>query len=139
MTIEITKNRGWRGLAEVILWDDLPAIKQKAVFSFSSIMWVYLHDGCVAIPQLLDNKIIVIEFENYDKLPKGQRSVLIKHFIAPVKSVNTYDIDYITSRKAWDDKVSHNHIWVAYHTLQNKNNHTTSIYNMVGLRVDGSI
>lgn len=75
---------------------------------------------------------IVLKFDQLDKLPspKQQRSVLIKNVILPITEKEIY------SKETW----SHDHKtagdWTAiYNFIKNKNNHTTSDWNCIGVRV----
>lgn len=127
----INKNRGWRGLAEVIVRSVKYEELLTMTFSFSPKMWIDL---------IVHNKIVVQDINNYyvitfDKdifgdLPKPsqQRSVLIKNAVLKINNVNTYVKDDWTSAEAGD--------WnTILHFVKNKNNHTTSDWNCIGLRV----
>lgn len=122
----INKNRGWRGLAEVVVrsikYEDLLTM----TFSFSPKMWIDL---------IVHNKIVVQDIDNYyvitftdllNNLPKPsqQRSVLIKSATLKISKVNTYAKDAWTSAEAGD--------WnTILHFVKNKNNHTTSSWNCI--------
>ena len=125
--ITINKNRGWRGLAEVAILNSEHYLTAKHIFSFSQNMW----NDLIAL-----NKIVVaeeeyvIEFEDTGKLPRPdqQRSVLIKNYTATVKSVNKYSKDEWKSAETGD--------WIPIvHFIKNTNNHTTSDWNCIGIRV----
>ena len=67
---------------------------------------------------------------NTEALPKGQRSVLLKNFVANiidtirVPKTNIFSVDLGT--------LDHNAI---IHFKKNRNNHTTSSWNCIGIRV----
>lgn len=125
--IIINKNRGWRGLAEIIVKDGKDTVVAKHIFSFSQEVWNDLMDGRVVIQD--DTEYYVLEINNVIALPRGhQRSVLIKNFNADVINVNRYE------KKEWSS--ANGNDWNAiYHYMKNKNNHTTSDWNCIGLRV----
>lgn len=129
----INKNRGWRGLAEVEVKSDTGDTKQKMVFSFSQPVW----------DDLIRNNIIVTQDKEYYYVlyltacaglpsPTQQRSVLIKNAVASIEKVNKIEKKAWTSAKADD--------WFSImHFNKNRNNHTTSDWNCIGLRVIPSI
>lgn len=130
--ITINKNRGWRGLAEIVILNEDKDLTTKHIFSFSQPMWEDL---------INHNKTVIADEEHYyvihflsvirGLLPKAdqQRSVLIKNFTAEIDQVNKYDRpSWVSSAKAED--------WSAIaHFIKNKNNHTTSDWNCIGIRV----
>lgn len=127
----LNKNRGWRGLAEAQLIDDKNNTEHKSIFSFSQEVWDDMLNGRFVIQT--PTKFIVLKFD-YEKsnLPKPtqQRSVLIKNVVLPITAKEEY------SRDTWRD----DHHTVAdfnaiRHFLTNTNNHTTSDWNCVGIRV----
>lgn len=128
MEILINKNRGWRGLAEVHIHDTEDRKNtQKMIFSFSEPVWRDLMHGTIVL-QDTDN-YYVYKFNNTDDLPQGhQRSVLIKNFKANILGVNKYEKTSWTAAEADD--------WYAIkHFIKNKNNHTQSDWNCIGIRV----
>lgn len=128
--IIINKNRGWRGLAEIKCYTEDGKLKSSVVFSFSQDMWDDLLDGSIVIADT-DN-YYVINFDNLVSLPRKdqQRSVLIKNFQGNVLRVNTYD------KATWTRSAMDNG---QYSTIanyrRNRNNHTTSDWNCIGIRV----
>lgn len=129
--IIINKNRGWRGLAEVILQDiDTKKEIQKMIFSFSQPVWEDLLKGFIVM-QTKEN-YIVIEFNNLEDLPRPtqQRSVLIKYFTADVMNKSYYQ------KHEWQQAaLSKGHYDLISHFMKNRNNHTTSDWNCIGIRV----
>jgi hypothetical protein len=124
--IIINKNRGWRGLAEVIGENEKRETVLKMVFSFSSDMWAQLMYGNIVL-QDTDN-YYVVKFDNTDKLPHGhQRSVLIKNFVGTVTEMHTY------KKTATDFAGDEYYIRVF---KANNNHHTTSDWNCIGIRVN---
>lgn len=71
----------------------------------------------------------VYQFNNTDALPQGhQRSVLIKNFEANITKVNKY------AKTAWTGANADD--WCAIRNfIKNKNNHTQSDWNCIGIRV----
>lgn len=127
--IVINKNRGWRGLAEVRLING--DITAKMVFSFSPDVWVDMQFGRMVIPR--GDEYLVVHFDGTEVLPKGQRSVLIKNFKGTVTEVNIYKKDSWTKDALSKDRGA------IMHFLSNKNNHTTSDWNYIGIRVTPTI
>lgn len=124
----LNKNRGWRGLAEAQLLDKDNNTIQKMIFSFSQPVWEDMLAGRIVVQDT--ENYFVIHFDNTERLPKGQRSVLLKHFTANVTKVNTYPKnDWIQSALNMGeyDLISH--------FIRNRNNHTTSDWNCIGIRV----
>lgn len=132
--ITINKNRGWRGLAEVAILNEDKDLTTKHIFSFSQDMW----------DDLIIKHMITIASEDYyyviyfndpgDRLPRPeqQRSVLIKNFTATVRAVNKIKKTEWTSAEAVP--------WSAInHFIKNRNNHTTSDWNCIGIRVTPEI
>lgn len=132
--ITINKNRGWRGLAEVYCTDEKGNRVSSMVFSFSQEVWDDMQKGRIVI-QDKDN-YYVLYFNNTIALPKGQRSVLIKNFQADVVKVNSYKKDG-WSREAWDKSMDDYR--VINNFTNNRNNHTTSDWNYIGIRVIPSV
>ena len=87
--IILNKNRGWRGLAELICEDEERKVVHKMIFSFSQNVWNDLLQGYIVIQD--EDNYFILNFDNTDRLPKPtqQRSVLIKFFIGTV--VNKYE------------------------------------------------
>ena len=127
--IVINKNRGWRGLAEVRCLNEENKSEMDMIFSFSQDMWNDMLRGFI-VTQDEDNYII-LQFDNTDALPKPtqQRSVLIKHFIGTI--VNKYEYPKAT----WQSNTPGDHYNFIYHFTKNRNNHTTSDWNCIGIRV----
>ena len=125
--VVITKNRGWRGLTEISIRNSKDEEVTKLICSLSQDVWEDLMDGHIAIQD--DTHYYVLNIDNIDALPQGhQRSVLIKNFKANITEVNSYE------KSDWDraDGID----WaVLRHFRYNKNNHTTSEWNYIGLRV----
>lgn len=126
--IIINKNRGWRGLAEIRCLDQENKNVLEMIFSFSQPVWDDMQMGRMVLQDGED--YIVVHFDNTDRLPKGQRSVLLKNFIANVTEV-------VRAPK---------HNWISAglgsldnnaiaHFIKNRNNHTTSDWNCIGIRV----
>lgn len=129
-SIIVNKNRGWRGLAEIkILNEDAHTVTSR-VFSFSQAVWDDLLRGYVVIQD--EDNYYVMELDTTSALPHGhQRSVLIKDFIS--KITKTVKIPKAT----WphDSRVLGLYGYI-YDFIKNNNNHTTSDWNQIGLRVD---
>lgn len=126
--IIINKNRGWRGLAEARLVDNERKEVLKMIFSFSQPVWDDMLLGYMVV-QDTDN-YYVLNFNNTDALPKGQRSVLLKHFTADVLECTTY------KKNDWtQDALSRGHYDKISHFIKNRNNHTQSDWNCIGIRV----
>lgn len=126
--IRLNKNRGWRGLAELICEDAERNIVHKMIFSFSPSVWNDLLDGFIVTQD--ESHYFVLNFDNIVDLPRRdqQRSVLIKSFVGTVISVHTYDKDDPLNTSPDD----YNRI---LHFKMNRNNHTTSDWNCIGVRV----
>ena len=126
--IILNKNRGWRGLAELVCENDKRELVHRMIFSFSQNVWNDMLLGYMVI-QDADN-YYVLNFDNTDRLPKPtqQRSVLIKSFMATVKGIETYPKNERISVTSED----YNRI---YNFKKNRNNHTTSDWNCIGIRV----
>lgn len=126
----INKNRGWRGLAEVLVRNKEFENQLKMVFSFSQQMWLDLIGKHKIVVQDQDN-YYVIKFETISgSLPRAdqQRSVLIKNVAGKITEVNKY------AKTDWNNADVDD--WSAiYHFIKNRNNHTTSDWNCIGIRV----
>lgn len=134
--IILNKNRGWRGLAELNVrhvTDEIDINIHSQLFSFSGDVWYDLLERGLIVIQDDDNYYVLqIDEDSRVELPHGhQRSVLIKNFHA--KIIHTFQY----SKRSWND-ISNNdlHRTVIYNFIKNKNNHTTSEFNNVGLRVN---
>lgn len=127
--IIINKNRGWRGLAELVAENERREEVMKMIFSFSQPVWEDMLKGYIVVQD--DDNYIILNFDNVDMLPKPtqQRSVLIKSFNATVVNSWTY------SKDSWVRDTSSNHYSFIYHFTKNRNNHTTSDWNCIGIRV----
>lgn len=125
--IIINKNRGWRGLAELRCYDSEHKNIHTMIFSFSEPMWEDLHRGII-VTQDEDN-YYVLNFDNTVLLPTGQRSVLIKSFNANVADVFTLN------KAHWKEHETETHRIAVYNFIKNRNNHTTSDWNCIGIRV----
>ena len=125
--IEIIKNRGWRGLAKATVKNH-DSITMSMIFSFSQAVWEDLLSSQIVMQD--HTYYYVITFGNTEALPKPtqQRSVLIKYFMGGITNVNKYEKATWTNAKGNDyDKI--------YNFIKNSNNHTTSDWNYVGVRV----
>lgn len=131
--IRIEKNRGWRGLSELDCLDGECHIIHKMIFSFSQDVWNDMLKGYI-VTQDEDNYFI-LNFDNTENLPKPtqQRSVLIKSFEATVISVTVQPKNASLIGLSSDDYVR---VW---NFKKNRNNHTTSDFNCIGIRVVPSI
>lgn len=130
--IIINKNRGWRGLAELLVYDAARELQARMVFSFSQPVWEDMLDGKIVTQD--KDYYYIIHFDSLECLPKKtqQRSVLIKNFMANVTIVDRIE------KAHWTDCAPSN--WMAItHFLKNKNNHTTSDWNCIGVRVTPEI
>lgn len=126
--IIINKNRGWRGLAEMRCYDGEHNNIKTVMFSFSQRMWNDMLRGSIVTQD--DTNYYILEFDNTDRLPKGQRSVLIKSFNANV--LNIVDVPKVK----WEDNVpSETYKHLIENFLKNRNNHTQSDWNCIGIRV----
>ena len=126
--IRLEKNRGWRGLCMLICEDEERKVVHKMIFSFSQPVWDDLLQGCI-VTQDEDNYFI-LNFDNTDRLPKPtqQRSVLIKSFQATIKNITAYPKHKSMNVLSDDyDRI--------YNFKKNRNNHTTSDWNCIGIRV----
>lgn len=127
--IRVNKNRGWRGLAELVCENERREEVAKMIFSFSQAVWNDMLKGFIVLQD--EDNFILLEFDNTDELPKPtqQRSVLIKSFQATV--VNQYEYP----KENWRMNISREHYDYVYHFTMNRNNHTTSDWNCIGIRV----
>lgn len=126
--IIINKNRGWRGLAEVQCRNEENNNELKMIFSFSQPVWDDMLEGRIVLQD--DKNYIVVHFDNTDSLPRGQRSVLLKNFVGNVKEIlEVRKNDWLSAELG---SLDHNAI---AHFIKNRNNHTTSDWNCIGIRV----
>lgn len=126
--ITINKNRGWRGLAELKCIAKDRSNVGTMVFSFSQDVWDDMQRGQIVIQD--DKRYYVIAFDNTEILPKGQRSVLIKNFEAVVSHITMYNKEtWVSEAGSTSDYQPINHF------IRNRNNHTTSDWNYIGIRV----
>jgi len=135
MKIIINKNRGWRGLAEVRYLNESNEEVNKMIFSFSQKMWDDLIFRHTIVMQDTENYYVIKFQDETGKLPTAdqQRSVLIKNYMATVEAVNKYAKDKWTESHATSD------YGIIANFRKNKNNHTTSDWNCIGIRVIPSI
>lgn len=100
------------------------------IFSFSQPVWNDMLRGVMVMQN--EQYYIIVKFNELDKLPKPtqQRSVLIKNVILNVKEIITY------TKTGWskDAKTAGDYSAI-YNFLKNRNNHTTSNWNRIGIRV----
>lgn len=125
--IIINKNRGWRGLAEVKCLNDEGKEELKMIFSFSQPVWDDMQEGRMVLQT--KDEYVIVHFDGTDRLPKGQRSVLLKNFMA-----NVTDVQVVTKTE-WMDKLGSLDHNAVVHFVRNRNNHTTSDWNCIGIRV----
>ena len=127
--IRINKNRGWRGLAELVCENERREEVAKMIFSFSQPVWEDMLKGFIVMQD--EDNYIVLEFDNTDALPTPtqQRSVLIKSFYGTVLSQYEYPKD------SWAKNAPGAHYNYIRHFTMNRNNHTTSDWNCIGIRV----
>lgn len=127
--IRIDKNRGWRGLAELVCENERREEVTKMIFSFSQQVWEDMLKGFIVLQD--ESNFIILEFDNTDELPKPtqQRSVLIKSFTATV--IQQYEVP----KENWMKNTPSTLYNLIYHFTMNRNNHTTSDWNCIGIRV----
>lgn len=126
--IVINKNRGWRGLAELSAYDRESKEVNKMIFSFSQPVWDDMLKGFIVIQDT--EHYIVLRFDSTEYLPKGQRSVLLKNFRANVLETKVYP------KEGWTQPALNNGQYdLISHFIRNRNNHTTSDWNCIGIRV----
>ena len=126
--IRLNKNRGWRGLAELVCEDEERKVVHKMIFSFSQAVWKDLLKGYIVIQD--EDNYFILNFDNTDALPEPtqQRSVLIKSFLATVVNITVHPKNEPLDILSDDyDRI--------YHFKKNRNNHTTSDWNCIGIRV----
>ena len=123
--IRLNKNRGWRGLAELVCENDKREDISKMIFSFSQNMWNDMLTGYIITQD--EKNFIILNFDNTDRLPKPtqQRSVLIKSFNATVVNSWTYH------KNNYNLVAPYEHRLLISHFIKNRNNHTTSDWNCI--------
>lgn len=108
---------------------------QRMIFSFSQPVWDDMLKG-VMVMQNEHNYIILKFSDPVYKLPRPfqQRSVLIKNVMLNIDKIETY------SKATWmkDHKTVEDYNAIS-HFIKNRNNHTTSNWNCIGIRVIPSI
>ena len=126
--IILNKNRGWRGLAELLCEDEERKVAHKMRCSFSQNVWNDLLQGYIVIQD--EDNYFILNFDNTEALPKPtqQRSVLIKSFQATIKNITAYP-----KHKSMD--VLSDDYDRIYNLKKKRNNHTTSDWNCIGIRV----
>lgn len=133
--ITINKNRGWRGLAEVAVLNEEKDLTTKHIFSFSQAMWDdMIYKNIIVIKG--SERYHVIHFSSVIRgmlpRPTQQRSVLIKNFTAEIDHIDQIPINEWTKETG--------DIWNSIHHFnKNRNNHTQSDWNCIGIRVTPSI
>lgn len=128
----LNKNRGWRGLAEAHLLNDDNNTIQRMIFSFSQPVWNDMLRGVMVMQD--EHNYIILEFDyEHSGLPRPfqQRSVLIKNVVLPIVNKKVYPKD------SWmkSDRSTGSDYSAIYNFLKNRNNHTTSDWNCIGIRV----
>ena len=126
--IVINKNRGWRGLAEVRCLNRENKSELEMIFSFSQPVWDDMQMGRMVLQDGED--YIIVHFDNTEVLPKGQRSVLLKNFIGNI--INTIRVPKADIITADLGSIDYNAV---IHFKKNRNNHTQSDWNCIGIRV----
>ena len=126
--IHIEKSRGWRGLSMVECLDKDNNSVHKMIFSFSQAVWDDLLQGYIVIQD--EDNYFILNFDNTESLPKHtqQRSVLIKSFLGTVKNIT------VQPKSEQPDILSDDYDRIC-NFKNNKNNHTTSDWNCIGIRV----
>ena len=130
----INKNRGWRGLAEAKAINLDTKEELKMIFSFSQNVWDDLIIHHKIVMQDAHYYYVIYFTDPEERLPRPtqQRSVLIKAFNVKIQKVNK------VKKSEWTSAVAED--WSAItHFIKNTNNHTTSDWNCIGIRVVPSI
>lgn len=131
--VYVTKNRGWRGLAEARCTNEKGELTGDFTFSFSSSTWNDLMINNTIVVQDTKGLYIIKIKDTEGKLPVGhQRSVLLKNIRLEVEEIIEYPSDKPT-------KIAYDHYYLVRNFRLNKNNHTTSDWNCIGIRVMPSI
>jgi hypothetical protein len=129
-SITINKNRGWRGLAEVAVLNEENDLTAKHIFSFSQDMWKDLIIKHMITIASEDYYYVICFIDPEGRLPRPdqQRSVLIKNFTVKVQKV------YKIKKTEWTSAEAIPYVAIHHH-IKNRNNHTTSNWNCIGIRV----
>ena len=101
------------------------------IFSFSQPVWNDMLRGVMVMQSEQDYIILEFDYE-HSRLPRPsqQRSVLIKDVVLPIVNIKRY------SKKTWmKDHTSAGDYSAIYNFLKNRNNHTASSWNCIGVRV----
>lgn len=100
------------------------------IFSFSQPVWDDLLQGYIVIQD--EDNYFILNFDNTESLPKPtqQRSVLIKSFLATVVNITAHPKNEPLDALILSDDYDR-----IYHFKKNRNNHTTSDWNCIGVRV----
>ena len=108
---------------------------QRMIFSFSQPVWDDMLKGVMVMQSEQDYIILKFSDPVY-KLPRPfqQRSVLIKNVVLNIDKIETY------SKATWmkDHKTVEDYNAIS-HFIKNRNNHTASSWNCIGIRVIPSI
>ena len=100
----------------------------RMIFSFSQPVWDDMQEGVMVLQD--DKDFHIIRFDRTEDLPKGQRSVLLKNFIANVLDV------IVIPKYEWEGKTRGTSYYKYIdHFKKNRNNHTQSDWNCIGVRV----
>lgn len=126
--IVINKNRGWRGLAEVRCLNKENKSELEMIFSFSQPVWDDMQMGRMVLQD--GDDYIIVHFDNTEMLPKGQRSVLLKNFVGNI--IDTIRVPKTEIVSSDLGSIDYNAV---IHFKKNRNNHTTSDWNCIGIRV----
>lgn len=136
-TIEITKDRGWRGQVEINIKDRNNNLLYREITTFSPRTWLQLLSGYVVITDSKSNteQYLILQFDNLIALPKitQQRSVLIRNFKANILHIavtNNAKIGSLTNyeKQCLDDYINDEQ-WKV----------TNSKFNQVGIRVNSKL
>lgn len=130
-TVTMNKNRGWRGLAEAVVRDEENKEVLRMQFSFSQYVWNDLIVYHTLVMQDKDNYYVIrFNKDDHTKLPRPdqQRSVLIKNWTGHIEEVNSY------SKVEWQ-KAERRDWEMITDFMKNRNNHTQSDWNCIGVRV----
>lgn len=122
-------------MAEAQLLDEGNTTIQRMIFSFSQPVWDDMLKGVMVMQSEQDYIILKFSDPIY-KLPRPfqQRSVLIKNVVLNIDKIETY------SKATWmkDHKTVEDYNAIS-NFIKNRNNHTTSDWNCIGIRVIPSI
>lgn len=132
MKIKLNKNRGWRGLSEAVLLTESDVERETMIFSFSQEVWDDLILNHILVMTDEHNYIVCKITDPSYRLPRPeqQRSVLINNAILHVDAMATYSKDDFSS-----EYVDETEYLAIKHFINNKNNHTQSDWNCIGIRV----